>query len=192
MPAPGGAVADREQLAELALGRGDRRREAGAAQGALRRHGPSVPRVAGRSGRGPPDPAGLPVGRVPARHPRPGAGARDPVRRGPAREPRTVRGRQLLRLDPARGVELHARGAVAGTRHRVDHAAPRQRGGDRRAARHPRRHDPGRAHPRRLLHRRRLQARGATRRSRASPTGTPGALPEVDSNHDGRSSGYRE
>ena len=42
---------------------------------------------------------------------------------------------------------------LAGARQRVDHAPPRQRGGGRRAARHPREHDPGRAHPRRLLHR---------------------------------------
>ena len=63
-------------------------------------------------GRGPADPAGVPVGRLPHEHPRPGAGPRDPVHRGPDRERRQLRRRQLLRLDPPRGLELHARPAV--------------------------------------------------------------------------------
>ena len=54
VPAPGGAVAHREQRAELALDGGDRSRQAGAAQGALRRDGPA--RTSSRRPRRPPIP----------------------------------------------------------------------------------------------------------------------------------------
>ena len=57
-----------EQRAELALGGGHRRGQAEAAQGALRRHGPPVPGVAGRGGRRIAQTApGVPVGRLPPR-----------------------------------------------------------------------------------------------------------------------------
>ena len=94
--------------------------------------------------------------------PRPHPGARHPLHRGPARRAPTTSAppASTARSSPRCGASCSPcgpRGLGIG----VDHAPPRQRGRGRRAARHPRGHDPGRADPGRLLHRRRLQARGA-------------------------------
>ncbi len=48
------------------------------------------------------------------------------------------RHRVVVRVDPARGVELPARVAIAGPRLGVDHRAPLAGGSRGRAARHPR------------------------------------------------------
>ena len=70
-------------------------------------------------------------------------------------------GRELLRIDHAGELELHARAARPRPRIGLDHAAPPARGGGRRAARHPVRvGEPDRAAPRRVHGRHRLQARG--------------------------------
>ena len=75
---------------------------------------------------GSPDQAGVPVGRLPAEHPRPRPGARDPVRRGPAREPesRSAAASFYGSILPAVwSFMLAARSRGLGTG--VDHAAPR-------------------------------------------------------------------
>ena len=113
-----------------------------------------------------------------ARHPRPGAGARDPVRRGPAREPGALRRPRAstARSCPRSGASCSRRdpeglGTAWTTLHLANEAETAELLGI------PDGMTQVGADPGRLLHRRRLQARRCDHRSRASPTGTPGALP---------------
>ena len=100
-----------------------------------------------------------------------------PCIEGRLAERRQLRRRQLLRLDPPGGVELHAGLAVTGPGLGLDHPPPGPGGGGRRAPRHPRGHEPGRADPGRVHRPAATSSPRPARRSRASPTGTRGALP---------------
>ena len=159
----GGAGADRQQRPGLAVDDRHRPREARRALRALRQHRPAVPgggRERGDGQRRADDPR-LQVGALPPRRARPGAGARHPVHRGPREHRGQHLGRELLRIDHAGELELHARPARPRPRVGLDHAAPPARAGSRRAARDPVRvGEPDRAAPGRVHGRHRLQARG--------------------------------
>ena len=155
-----------------------RSRQAGAAQGALRLDGPPVPRVAGRERRRSRRPGGCtsrPSTCMNILDQRPGA--RDPVRRRTARRvPAAVR---RLPASTARSsrpcgascspAAARGLGSVWTTLHLAHEAETA------RAARHPRRLDPGRADPDGVLRPATTSSPPSARRSRASPTGTRGA-----------------
>ena len=165
VPAPRDPGADRRQLAGLALDRRHRSRQA-------RSRSPTcTARSGGRTSRRAATPRpnadaqqqrvdGL--GDVPRGPSARGAGARDPVhlRRGSGAASSSTSAGLFGSIYPAVwSFQLALRSRGLGSAFTTLHLPFAARG--RRAARHPRRRGPDRAHPGRVLHRRRLPARGA-------------------------------
>ncbi len=141
------------------------RRHLPARLGPLRHRGRQrrpLPRPVVRPGAPQPADADRPLGALPGRPPRRGAGARHGVPRRSHRGARPGGPGLGLRIGAAGGLELHARRARPRPRHRVDDDPPLLRARGRRGARHPlRRGLPGGPDPARPHARDRLQARPA-------------------------------
>ena len=113
--------------------------------------------------------------RLSRRQPRACAGVAHPVHRRPSRQRQADRGRLVLGLDPACGVELPARAAGPRSWEHVHHAASRVRAPMRRDPRHPPRIHAGRASAHCPHAGHRLRCRRFVHRSRRSCTGTDGS-----------------